>query len=249
MALVKRVYADGNTVITAQNLNDIQDEVIATSDVIAAEYDSTADYLVGDYCMHDSKLYVCGTAITGGEDWNSSHWSEVTVESALVGLEGEIEDLNEVTGDVGDLSGFTATDLVGACNELKGNITDTHGLPSGGTSGQVLKKTSSTNYDVAWGDPGEAITEIAVATGIQAYKQGKFCIIRIYGADFRENGYIGLPSELATSGMMDFMSIGGYASGTGYLMVWGNVLSFNDYSGAYLKVNGVYGEIAYYTST
>jgi hypothetical protein len=28
---------------------------------------------------------------------------------------------------------------------------DIHSIPTGGTAGQVLKKTSSTNYDVEWG--------------------------------------------------------------------------------------------------
>jgi hypothetical protein len=33
----------------------------------------------------------------------------------------------------------------------------TNGLPSGGTAGQVLKKSSSTDYDAAWGDSGAVL--------------------------------------------------------------------------------------------
>ena len=86
MALVKRVYADGNTVITAQNLNDIQDEIIAQGGSIGNEYDDTADYAVGDYCVHGGNLYVCNTPITGGEDWDATHWDEVNIGDTLESL-------------------------------------------------------------------------------------------------------------------------------------------------------------------
>ena len=150
MALVKRVYADGNTVITAQNLNDIQDNIIlngqnidiifndigspyddtatydiddyclyqgnlykcivavtvaesfdpdkwvqtsiaeglgsANIEVIAAEYDDTLTYDVGDYCTHDGVFYICTTAITVAEAWDDTHWSEVTVGEELTNL-------------------------------------------------------------------------------------------------------------------------------------------------------------------
>lgn len=36
LALKKREYIDGETVITAENMNDIQDEIIANRDAIEA---------------------------------------------------------------------------------------------------------------------------------------------------------------------------------------------------------------------
>ncbi len=47
------------------------------------------------------------------------------------------------------LRGITTPSLDNdAANKL---YVDTRSLPTGGTAGQVLKKTSSTNYDVEWG--------------------------------------------------------------------------------------------------
>lgn len=44
-----------------------------------------------------------------------------TVKASLNNLKGSIDDLNDITGD-GALSGFAATDLTGAANELKGSL-------------------------------------------------------------------------------------------------------------------------------
>lgn len=50
-------------------------------EMISTDYDSTASYAVGDYCMYDNVRYCCNTAIgSGGETWNSSHWDEVKVD-------------------------------------------------------------------------------------------------------------------------------------------------------------------------
>lgn len=46
----------------------------------ADEYDATAAYAVGDYCLYEGDLYKCNTAIaTGGEAWNSTHWTATQI--------------------------------------------------------------------------------------------------------------------------------------------------------------------------
>lgn len=40
------------------------------------DYDKTADYAVGKRCFHQGRLYACTSAISGGEDWNASHWQD-----------------------------------------------------------------------------------------------------------------------------------------------------------------------------
>lgn len=42
------------------------------------EYDSTRKYALNDKCVHSGTIYKCTTAITTPEEWNSSHWTEVT---------------------------------------------------------------------------------------------------------------------------------------------------------------------------
>jgi hypothetical protein len=41
-----------------------------------AEYSTSADYAVGDYCSKSGTVYRCTTAITGGETWTSGHWTQ-----------------------------------------------------------------------------------------------------------------------------------------------------------------------------
>jgi len=47
--------------------------------IIAAEYDSTATYALGDYCVYENLLYRCTTAITTAESWTSGHWTQILV--------------------------------------------------------------------------------------------------------------------------------------------------------------------------
>ena len=49
----------------------------------AEEYDAADTYAVGDYCVHDGKLYKCTTAITAGEAWNAAHWTETSIGAEL----------------------------------------------------------------------------------------------------------------------------------------------------------------------
>ena len=86
MALTKRTYVDQQTVITAKNLNDIQDEIIANGQnigknagMVAAAYDSTDTYSEGDYCTYQNVMYKCNTDIDTPEDWTAAHWTECTV--------------------------------------------------------------------------------------------------------------------------------------------------------------------------
>lgn len=99
MGLVKRTYTDNVTVITAQNLNDIQDNIIAQEaskadlSVLASPFDPTATYAVGDYCIYQGKLYKFTSAHSGA--WSGSDVSEVTVDAeiALKADASEVEDI------------------------------------------------------------------------------------------------------------------------------------------------------------
>lgn len=75
------------------NPADEDDEIAALSaniqaifDMIADSYDKTSTYAVGEYCVHNSKLYICSTAIGTAETWNAEHWTETTVMDELVTL-------------------------------------------------------------------------------------------------------------------------------------------------------------------
>lgn len=70
----------------------------AYSDNFASDYDSTSSYAVGDYVMKDGSLYKCNTAISGGETWNSSHWTFTPIAT-------EVKEVYDTLGDIETLLG------------------------------------------------------------------------------------------------------------------------------------------------
>ena len=52
-------------------------EYLDIARMLAEPYDNTADYYVGQFCTNNSKVWECNTAITGGETWTASHWTEL----------------------------------------------------------------------------------------------------------------------------------------------------------------------------
>ena len=62
MALNKRTYVDGETVITAENLNDIQDEVIANAAAVAGAIPAPQSPASGAFLV-----------------WNGSAWAAQTL--------------------------------------------------------------------------------------------------------------------------------------------------------------------------
>jgi hypothetical protein len=64
--------------------------------VLAQEYNPTHSYLVGNYVMKNGIFYRCNTEITTGEDWDSSHWDEVTVSAELSSQRVSLEALRDI---------------------------------------------------------------------------------------------------------------------------------------------------------
>lgn len=62
-------------------LNDKANTILSD---IAAEYDNTATYALGDLCIYQNALYKCITAITTAEAWNATHWTATTLDDMTV---------------------------------------------------------------------------------------------------------------------------------------------------------------------
>lgn len=58
-------------------------------------------------------------------------------------------------GAAPDWSAIAIADVTSLQDALDGKVDDGQGLPTGGTTGQMLVKNSATNYDVIWADPPE----------------------------------------------------------------------------------------------
>ena len=57
----------------------------------AGTYNASSAYAKGSYCIYQGNLYRCTTAIgTGGESWNSGHWTQVSVGEELTALSDQI---------------------------------------------------------------------------------------------------------------------------------------------------------------
>lgn len=67
-------WQNGTTPINETNMNKLVQE-----DMITDAYSSSSTYAVGDYCIYENTLYKCTTAIATAENWNSAHWTAVTV--------------------------------------------------------------------------------------------------------------------------------------------------------------------------
>lgn len=80
-----------DTLVSGSNIKTINNASILGSgnvsvvgqSVVADEYDATATYEEGDYCMHDNALYQCISAITTAEAWDSTHWDVVQIVDKL----------------------------------------------------------------------------------------------------------------------------------------------------------------------
>lgn len=87
---------DGNTNVTATDnpfmtlnyvrntdngkaLADVDNKSAVRMAMIAAPYDDTATYAVGNYCTYGDRLWKCNTAIGTAEPFTAAHWTATTV--------------------------------------------------------------------------------------------------------------------------------------------------------------------------
>lgn len=78
--------ATADNIVTFTSTGGIQDSGVAISDVtqgleevIAPAFSESSTYALGDYVMHDGKLYECTTAVTVAGPWVASNWTESKV--------------------------------------------------------------------------------------------------------------------------------------------------------------------------
>lgn len=69
------------------------------------KYDNTSTYAVGDYCIYGNIIYVCNTAITTAEDFDSSKWTATSIK----------EEINTNTTNISNIqSSLQSTDFSGS---------------------------------------------------------------------------------------------------------------------------------------
>lgn len=75
--------------------------------IVADKYSSSTAYAVRDYCIHENLLYRCTTAISSGESWDPSHWTQILI-------------MDEVAANANNHLGFYLDENGGLCqvNEI-----------------------------------------------------------------------------------------------------------------------------------
>ena len=77
---------------------------------IAPDYDSTATYDVGDWCIYNGTLYQCTTAITVAEAFDPTHWTAKKVVDAFDDIDTELSGKVETSNFYGSLLPMSPND-------------------------------------------------------------------------------------------------------------------------------------------
>lgn len=133
------------------------------TNLVALEYSSSATYAVGDYCVHDNKMYRCTTAISTAEAWNSAHWSLVIIGDELK---------TKKSGTVTSVTIKGTSPIVSSSSSAittSGTRTISH-ADSGVTAGDYTKVTvNATGHVTAGSNPttlsGYGITDAKIESG------------------------------------------------------------------------------------
>lgn len=67
----------------------------AGAENLAAAYDATKTYAIGDYCTYGGTLYVCSTAITEPEAWTAGHWNKVELAQTVSDVKADLTLIND----------------------------------------------------------------------------------------------------------------------------------------------------------
>ena len=95
LGLTKPAYSDDADISDINgNMDLIDAEAGKVRANVAANYDSSETYAVGDYCLHDGSLYKCTTAISSPESWTAGHWTQIKIA-------GELSSLSDQIGNIG----------------------------------------------------------------------------------------------------------------------------------------------------
>ena len=89
-ALQPVTSATADNIVTFTATGGIQDSGVSITDVttgledvIAPAFSTSSTYALGDYVMHESKLYECTTAVTVAGPWVAADWTESKIMTAF----------------------------------------------------------------------------------------------------------------------------------------------------------------------
>ena len=120
--------------ILSSDLRAVSDATYPVKAALASEYNASIGYDINSYCIKDGLLYKSNVTIpSGGEAWNTAHWTETSVAESLknnsndiIDLQAEVENavlyftniaVSATTGDIVSLSNarITTDHVVAEC--------------------------------------------------------------------------------------------------------------------------------------
>lgn len=125
--------------------------------MIAGQYSNTYNYQKYAICRYNDKLWMCNTNLpSGGEEWEQSHWDEITVGAGLTGLRRSVETLsnaittiNEALGDETDAREYADSELQNTIDSLgSDDITNESTDVSGATVTEALDNLKGSLNDI-----------------------------------------------------------------------------------------------------
>lgn len=113
--MVIQNIAAGSTMLVGTNIMQLTvgSALITTALAIAAAYDASENYDVGDVVTHLGGLYVCITPTSGA--WNSSRWTAVTVADLILSV------VDDLTDDITDILSYLAPEYSSSSRYWVGN--------------------------------------------------------------------------------------------------------------------------------
>ena len=181
-------YDNTESGLDATNVQDALDELAQKPSVdaytkqesdafITDEYDATSTYAIGDMVIHENALYVCSTAITTAEAWNSAHWTLTDIATAIGTVKTAIP---TKTSDLQNDSGFAQIDDSEESASKTWSSKKINGLISGqatslnvfnkdsniGVGQNVIKNTTGANNSALGGSALQNVTTGGYNTGV-----------------------------------------------------------------------------------
>jgi hypothetical protein len=112
LGLMKPAYSDDADISDINgNMDLIDAEAGRVRANVAANYDSSETYAVGDYCLHDGSLYKCSTAISSPEAWTAGHWTQIKITGELSALNGNLQSITTGPNVPSDLNNINKTSM------------------------------------------------------------------------------------------------------------------------------------------
>lgn len=180
-------YDNTTSGLTATDVQEAIDEVVENkADRVPepAEYDPTATYAVGDYCIYNNTYYCCISAISTPEAWTQAHWTGLptpqqdylhSIDPAGIGTlsmnraSGSTIGLNSVAVGYNGTASGTDSHAEGGATTASGYASHAEGLTTtasgDGSHAEGRKSKATGNYAHAEGYNNIASKEGAHAEG------------------------------------------------------------------------------------